>query len=120
MQRQRDHEQFVDEHDGPSARLGGIEMTFKNHGQTLRYPHATRGESYLIRTSFTTVKTRVDLIGAALLTVAVAAFVAWWYSLDETVLQRFGLFYVGMFAIAIGVPTYYLLRSTHLHRMSTN
>ena len=70
------------------------------------------------------VKSSVDLgafFGAAFLTVAVALFVAWSYSLDVTVLLRFpGLVYFVMFAAVIGMPTYYILKYTRAHHVKSS
>ena len=56
--------------------------------------------------------------GALLLTGAIALSVAWIYGLDLHVLAKFGLFYTGLFAMAVGVPSYYVLRYINGQKLS--
>lgn len=60
------------------------------------------------------IKRTVDFVAfafASLLTVVVAAFVAWWYSLGVTSLMPHALLYLGLFAMAVGIPAYYFARA---------
>jgi hypothetical protein len=61
-------------------------------------------------------KSHVDVVAFALsslLTLAVALAVAWWYGFDLRVMvaRPFALpLFISMFAGAVGMPTYYILR----------
>lgn len=60
------------------------------------------------------VKRTVDFVAfavASLLTVVLATFVAWWYSLGLTSSTQHALWYLGMFAMAVGIPSYYVVRA---------
>ena len=51
---------------------------------------------------------------AATLTSTVALLVAWWYVLEWSVVLKYLPLYLGMFAMAVGVPAYYVLRHPDL------
>jgi len=57
-----------------------------------------------------------SLAGATLLTLAIALSVGWWYGLDWNAAMRFAPQYFGMFALAVGIPAYYLLRQVSPQR----
>ena len=63
--------------------------------------------------SISTLQRPIDFVAlmvALLLTLIVALVVGWWYGLNWAVISLHPLFYVWMFAMAAGFPSYFLVR----------
>ena len=63
-------------------------------------------------------KQSLDLVAfasALMLTLALAFVVGWWYGLNWSVVNRFAVLYLSMFAMAVGIPCYYILRYVRSH-----
>jgi hypothetical protein len=79
----------------------------------LRYPATPRSSGRSASVRLMARKSSIDFVAftfASLVTLAVALSTGWWYVFDWTVVVKFALLYIGMFAIAVGVPSYYLIR----------